>query len=232
MSRGKVVVAITGASGSIYAVRLLQVLLHAECDVHLVISGAARQVLQRELQSEFPALNSGQAAWRQWLHATLRNVTASLWGFHEKQLPTETMMSGELRFHAISDYSAGIASGSFLTRGMIICPCSMGTLSAIATGASMNLIHRAADVHLKERRPLVLVPRETPLSHIQLKNMTRVTSAGATVLPSMPGFYHQPQSIADLVDFIVGRICDHLQIPHQLCQRWGGSDSNDHTQHP
>ena len=123
--------------------------------------------------------------------------------------------------NGIDDYSAGIASGSFLTAGMVICPCSMGTLSAIATGASTNLIHRAADVHLKERRPLVLVPRETPLSVIQLENMTRVSHAGATVLPSMPGFYHQPQSIADLVDFVVARICDHLRVPHTLMQRWG-----------
>ena len=108
---------------------------------------------------------------------------------------------------------------------MVICPCSMGTLSAIATGASTNLIHRAADVHLKERRPLVLVPRESPLSLIQLENMTRLSQAGATVLPSMPGFYHQPRSIADLVDFVVARICDHLHVPHKLMQPWGEQSS-------
>ena len=103
----------------------------------------------------------------------------------------------------------------------MICPCSMGTLSSIACGASTNLIQRAADVHLKERRQLVLVPRETPLSSIALDNMTKLSQAGATVLPAMPGFYHAPTCLADLVDFVVARVCDHLSVPHQLMQRWG-----------
>ena len=118
------------------------------------------------------------------------------------------------------DFSAGIASGSFLTDGMVICPCSLGTLGAIANGLSSNLIHRAADVHLKERRPLLLVPRETPLSSIQLRNMTRVSEAGAVVLPAMPGFYHRPGSLLEVIDFVVARICDQLQVPHPQVQRW------------
>lgn len=222
MSSQNVVVAVTGASGSIYAVRLIQVLLAADRQVHLVASGAAKQVLLRELETEFPASSADESVWREMLASVLRSPIAMRWGFGEKTIDAEPATPrGSLRVHGISDYSAGIASGSFLTAGMVICPCSMGTLSAIATGGSTNLIHRAADVHLKERRPLVLVPRETPLSVIQLENMTRVSQAGATVLPSMPGFYHQPQSVADLVDFVVARICDHLHVPHSLMQRWG-----------
>ena len=222
MPSQEVVVAVTGASGSIYAIRLIEVLLAADRRVHLVISSAANQVLRRELQAEFPASRDPESAWREMIMATISGVIARQWGFPPVHVPVlHPAVKGDLRVHDIHDYSAGIASGSFLTAGMVICPCSMGTLSAIATGASTNLIHRAADVHLKERRPLVLVPRETPLSIIQLENMTRVTHAGAAVLPCMPGFYHQPKSIADLVDFVVARICDHLQVPHSLMQRWG-----------
>ena len=218
----EVVVAVTGASGSIYAIRLINVLLAADRRVHLVISKAANQVLIRELQVEFPTSGDSESAWREMLLVTLTGEIARQWGFPPVAPPVVLpALRGSLRVHGMNDYSAGIASGSFLTTGMVICPCSMGTLSAIATGASTNLIHRAADVHLKERRPLVLVPRETPLSVIQLENMTRLSHAGATVLPSMPGFYHQPKSIADLVDFVVARICDHLQVPHSLMQRWG-----------
>jgi len=222
MSSPNVVVAVTGASGSIYAIRLVSSLLAANRAVHLVASGAARQVLQRELEADFPSTTADESTWRTALAAILDGPIARKWGFTEKPACSGlTGSEGTLKIHGIADYSAGIASGSFLTAGMVICPCSMGTLSAIATGASTNLIHRAADVHLKERRPLVLVPRETPLSVIQLENMTRVSQAGATVLPSMPGFYHQPQSVADLVDFVVARICDHLHVPNTLMQRWG-----------
>ena len=128
---------------------------------------------------------------------------------------------GELHYCHYRDFTAAIASGSFLTEGMVICPCSSGTLSAIVHGTSANLIHRSADVHLKERRQLILVPRETPLSGMQLDNMKRAAEAGAVILPAMPGFYHGVKSVRDLVDFVVARICDQLAIPNSLIKRWG-----------
>jgi 4-hydroxy-3-polyprenylbenzoate decarboxylase len=128
---------------------------------------------------------------------------------------------GTLHYHHFRNFQAGIASGSFRTGGMAVCPCSMGTVAAIAHGMSENLIHRAADVHLKERRKLILVPRETPLGLVQLRNLATVAEAGAVVLPAMPAFYTQPRSVADMVDFVVGRICDQLSVEHQLFKRWG-----------
>jgi 4-hydroxy-3-polyprenylbenzoate decarboxylase len=132
-----------------------------------------------------------------------------------------------LQYHHYRNFQAGIASGSFLTDGMAVCPCSMGTVAAIAHGVSENLIHRAADVHLKERRKLVLVPRETPLGLVQLKNLTAVAEAGAVVLPAMPAYYTKPQSVSDMVDFIVARICDQLGVEHRLMKRWGEAHSAD-----
>jgi 4-hydroxy-3-polyprenylbenzoate decarboxylase len=129
-----------------------------------------------------------------------------------------------VRSYADGDRGAAPASGSALSSGMVVCPCSMGTVAAIAAGTSRSLVERAADVALKERRPLVLVPRETPLSVIHLENMLRVTRAGAVVLPASPGFYHRPASIADLVDFVVARVLDHLRVPHGLGQRWSGGE--------
>jgi 4-hydroxy-3-polyprenylbenzoate decarboxylase len=187
----------TGASGAIYGVRLLDVLRAAGCEVHVAVSGAGRQVLEHELgpavDAQRPTLLDG---------------------------PTSTS-AGPLHCHAHDDLMSPIASGSFLTDGMVVCPCSGGTLAAIAHGMSLNLIHRAAEVHLKERRRLVLVPRETPLSLVHLDNLKRAAELGAIVLPAAPGFYHRPQSIAELVDFVVARICDQLGVEHTLVARWG-----------
>lgn len=226
------VVAITGASGSVYAVRLLDVLLASGSDVHVTISPAAVQVFRQELDlnvdvQRFDATQLGlpldEANFKNSSFARL----FSLPGSGQPQRPIVPRgkagdAPGRLIYHHFQDYSAGIASGSFLTAGMVICPCSMGTLASLANGQSSNLIHRAADVHLKERRKLIVVPRETPLGSIQLANMKRLSDAGAVVLPAMPGFYHRPAGIRDLVDFVVGRICDQLGIGHDLFRRWGG----------
>lgn len=225
MSQGHdLVVAITGASGAPYAIRLLDVLLAAGRTVHLTLSGAATEVMKYELglrvsleafapDQLFPALDQLDPAgpYRRSCPPRLTEVAP------DGTSPT----GGRLRYHSLRDYRAGIASGSFRTAGMVICPCSMGTLAGIATGQSQNLIHRAADVHLKERRKLVLVPRETPLSSIALGNMARLSDLGVVILPAMPGFYHEPQSLHDLVDFIVARICDQLGVEHSLMKRWG-----------
>ena len=127
---------------------------------------------------------------------------------------------GQALYHDYRDFRAGIASGSFLTAGMVVCPCSMGTAAAIAHGLSQNLIHRAADVHLKEKRKLILVPRETPLHLIQLRNLAACVEAGAVVLPAMPAFYTRPRSVQDMIDFVVGRVCDQLGVEHGLSPRW------------
>jgi len=192
------VVAITGASGSIYGVRLLEVLLATGRRVHLVISPAGRQVLAHELDLAVSSENPQPA-----------------------DLLGHDVGDGELILHDHDDFTAGIASGSFPTAGMAICPCSMGTLAAIAGGLSSNLIHRAADVHLKEHRRLVLVPRETPMGIIGLENMRSAATAGAVILPASPGFYHRPESIEDLVDFVVARVCDQLGVEAELTRRWG-----------
>jgi 4-hydroxy-3-polyprenylbenzoate decarboxylase len=217
------VLAMTGASGSIYAVRLLEMLLRAGRTVHLTISPSAAMVLEKELGAKvnlnsFEALQLLPAADGQSGNQANRREIESLF-----RGTSSASRQGEIMYHHYVDFTAGIASGSFLTGGMVICPCSMGTLASIAGGHSENLIQRAADVHLKERRRLILVPRETPLSTIQLENMHKLSLAGATILPAMPGFYHGPQSIQDLVDFVVGRICDHLGISHELFRRWGSS---------
>jgi 4-hydroxy-3-polyprenylbenzoate decarboxylase len=195
----QLVLGITGASGAAYAVRLLEVLLQAGCDVHLSISPSGQTLLKQEL-----------------------DVLVDLVRFDARSLLPNVDAKG-LKYSHYQDFMSPIASGSHLTDGMVICPCSGSTISAIASGASNNLIQRAADVHLKERRPLILVPRETPLSTIQLENLKRCAEAGAIVLPAMPGFYHAPRSISDLIDFIVARICDQLRVEHALMQRWGSA---------
>ncbi len=195
------VLAMTGASGAPYGVRLLEVLLRAGRTVHLVLSPAAVQVIQQELDREV-----------RLAHFRLEDLLGAA---------ASAAQPGQVHYHDYRDFRAGIASGSFLTGGMVICPCSMGTAAAVAHGLSQNLIHRAADVHLKERRKLILVPRETPLGVVQLRNLATCAEAGAVVLPAMPAFYTRPQSLADAVDFIVGRICDQLGVEHQLLRRWG-----------
>jgi 4-hydroxy-3-polyprenylbenzoate decarboxylase len=196
------VVAITGASGAAYAVRLLEILLAVGRDVDFTISPAGQAVLREEL-----------------------GRTVALDAFRQDDLLSSSRANsprpGKLRYFHYQDLMAPIASGSYLTAGMVICPCSGGTLAAIAHALGTNLIHRAAEVHLKERRKLVLVPRETPLSLPQLDNMKRAAEAGAIVLPASPGFYHGAKSIGDLVDFVVARICDQLGVEHTLIRRWG-----------
>lgn len=204
-----IVVAFTGASGAAYGVRLVEVLLCQGASVHLVVSPAAHRVFETELQ-----LNLANGITPD------RLVSAGITWWKDRTAIAGDLTQGQLHTHGYQDYDAGIASGSFPTAGMVICPCSMGTLASVAQGMSTNLIQRAADVHLKERRKLIVVPRETPLGLIQLDNMRRVTEAGAVVLPAMPGLYHQPQSVMDLIDFVVTRICDQLGRPVKLTPRW------------
>jgi 4-hydroxy-3-polyprenylbenzoate decarboxylase len=204
MAATDLVLAFTGASGAPYGVRLLEVLLAAGRTVHLTLSPSAAEVLACELGRtvrldcfHLPDLLGPEAAERVG-HGAAR-----------------------LHYHHFQNFQAGIASGSFLTAGMVICPCSMGTVAAVAHGLSQNLIHRAADVHLKEKRKLVLVPREAPLHLVQLRNLVACAEAGAVVLPAMPAFYTHPRSLQDAIDFIVGRICDQFAVEHQLLPRWG-----------
>ncbi len=222
------VVAVTGASGAAYATRLLEVLLSAGCDVHLTISGAAQSVLKQELNvavdlDDFDPATLMLDAGNSVQDPKLRKLR-SLAGISSESSNVLAVPGGDpgrIYYHRYRDPTAPIASGSFLTGGMVICPCSGGTLSAIVHGTSANLIHRAAEVHLKERRKLVLVPRETPLSVLQLDNMKRAAEAGAIILPASPGFYHGVKGIQDLIDFVVSRICDQLGVENSLIRRWG-----------
>lgn len=189
-----VVFALTGASGAPYAIRLLRALVELRRETWLVVSAHGFRLLRTES-------DVGDVAG---LRAV---VGAAGFGAHVKVFDD-------------GDRGAAPASGSVLTAGMVICPCSMGTIASIAAGTSRSLVERAADVTLKERRKLVLVPRETPLSAIHLENMLRVTRAGAVVLPAAPGFYNKPQSADELVDFIVARVLDQLGVAHELGMRW------------
>ena len=191
-------VAITGASGVAYGQRLIEVLLAANVDVHLTISDSAKIVAKHEL-----------------------DLDIDLNDFKITQLLPHYTGDRDVTYHHYKDFMTPIASGSFKTRGMVICPCSGGTLSGIAAAASRNLIQRAADVHLKERRPLILVPRETPLSLIQINNLKIACEAGATILPASPGFYQSTKTVQDLVDFVVNRIVDHVGVDVDLVKRWG-----------
>lgn len=193
----RIVVAICGASGVIYGIRLLKALLNTPTDVHLIISEMGRQVLIHEM------------------------------GYNGEPIPEFLNNQGiiidndsKLVVYDNHSFFASPASGSFKHHGMAIVPCSMKTLGAIVSGVSDTLIHRSADVTLKERRPLILVTRETPLNSIHLRNMYNASLAGATILPPCPGFYFHPKTVYELVDSIVGRILDHLDIPHELTQEW------------
>jgi len=218
----------TGASGAIYAVRLLEVLVAAGYDVHLSISPSAQTVIKEELDLKVDLENFlasslliGAVAGGSDSKLEMLRAMAGITSEDSSVLSIREGESGRIHYHHYANYLAPIASGSFLTGGMVICPCSMSTLSAIAVGTDDNLIRRAAGVHLKEGRRLVLVPRETPLSIVQLENMRRAAEAGAVMLPAMPGWYHGVKTLRDLVDFVVARICDQLGIRNTLIRRWG-----------
>ena len=200
MRGGPIALGITGASGSAYALRLLQCLIEAGEPVHLMVSQAGQIVLRMESDLELPA-QPGEA---------------------EKFLSDRfNAAPGQLRVFGRQQWMAPVASGSNPPRAMVVCPCTTGSLSAIACGASNDLLERAADVVLKERRRLILVVRETPFSEIHLENMLKLSRMGAVIMPANPGFYHKPADLQGVVDFMVARILDQLEIPHALLPRWG-----------
>ena len=196
-----VTLALSGASGMAYGLRLLECLIAADLDVNLLVSQAAHLVAKQELGVALPARASELE----------RQLTDGL-DAHD----------GQLRVYGRDDWNAPVASGSNPADAMVVCPCSMGTLAAIAHGMSDNLIERAADVTLKEQKKLILVPRETPFSTLHLENMLKLSQLGVTIMPASPGFYHKPTQLSDLVDFMVVRILDHLRIEQRLIPRWGG----------
>ncbi len=195
------IVAITGASGSIYARHLLKALAREGAQIQLIISNAGRLVIEHELEIKLANDNN-----------ELKNTV-------KEQLLGDANYP-YLELHDINDLTAAISSGSVPTQGMIVLPCSMGTLGRIAQGNSNNLIERSADVVLKEKRPLILAPRETPVNYIHLRNMMELSRAGAHIVPCMPAYYQKPQTIGDLADFMAGKIFDVLGITHSLFRRW------------
>ena len=195
-----VTVALTGASGMPYGLRLIDCLIRAEASVHLLYSQAAHVVAKQELDLVLPP----RAAEAERL-------------FSERY----SAKPGQLRVFGREDWFAPVASGSNPPDAMVICPCTMGTLGSVAAGLSENLIERAADVMLKEGRKLIFVPRETPFSVLHLETMLKLARAGAVILPANPGFYHHPKRVEELVDFVVARILDHLGVTHELMRRWG-----------
>lgn len=204
----RITLAITGASGAPYALKLLASLVNAGKDVYVLISSAAKVVFATEEKLKIPSRPEDAAAF------FTEHCNAS---------------PGQIRVFGKEEWFSPVASGSAAPRTMIVCPCSTGTLSSIAVGASDNLIERAADVVLKERGQLLLVPREMPLSSIHLENMLKLSQMGATIMPAAPGFYHNPETIEDLVDFVVARILDHVGIDQSLVARWG-YDTKKHTE--
>jgi 4-hydroxy-3-polyprenylbenzoate decarboxylase len=199
-SRNAITVALTGASGMVYGLRLLQHLVDAGQPVYLLVSSAAQIVLRMENNLSVPSQP--------------RDMQVFFSDYFKAQ-------PGQLQVFGRDQWSAPVASGSGAPRAMVVCPCTSGTLAAIANGQSDNLMERAADVMLKEQRKLILVHREMPVSAIHLEHMLKLSRLGVTIMPANPGFYHQPQSIQDLVDFVVARILDHLDISHNLTERWG-----------
>lgn len=198
MSRQRILLALCGASGAIYGLRLAQELVRHDVDLTLTLTPSGRLVCNEEAGLDLSG-DPADAASRLAEYLALKT---------------------SIRIVAPDDLFVGSASGSAAPDAMIVCPCSMGTLARIAAGISANLIERSADVMLKERRPLLLVPRETPLSEIHLENMLRLARAGARIIPAMPAFYHRPQSLDDMVDFVVGKILDQAGIEHNLYRRW------------
>lgn len=198
--------AFTGASGMPYGIRLLECLLAAGCHVQLLYSQVAQVVAKQEMGLELPARAKEAAEHFRQTYATLMDKSG-----------------GTLEAYGREEWFAPVASGSNPPDAMVVCPCTMGTLAAIAQGLANSLIERAADVVLKERRTLILVPRETPFSSIHLENMLRLSQAGAVILPPNPGFYNHPQTVQEVIDFVVARILDHLGVPHALMQRWGAA---------
>ncbi|WP_373185100.1 flavin prenyltransferase UbiX [Halopseudomonas sp.] len=200
MDDRRVTLAMTGASGAQYALRLLECLVRADVEVYFLISQAAQLVVATETDLTLPPKPQALEAF-----------------LTERYSARE----GQIRVFGKQDWMAPVASGSGAPSAMVVCPCSTGSLSAIATGASNNLIERAADVALKERRKLILVPREAPYSTLHLENMLKLSQMGAVILPASPGFYHKPESIDDMVDFVVARILNQLGIAQDLLARWG-----------
>lgn len=223
-----IVLAITGASGAAYAVRLLQQLLLANQSIHLIISPSGAAVISQELgieagQTKERIQSLLQYAWPSPSAQPVTDPSSGRGGRRWVPLTPEEIerVLPNLHVYDYRNFFTPVASGSFRTAAMIICPCSGATLSGVVHAAGNNLIQRAADVHLKEHRKLILVPRETPLSVFQLENMTRAAQAGAILMPAMPGWYHGVQTPTDLIDFVVSRILDHLDIEHSLMKRWG-----------
>jgi 4-hydroxy-3-polyprenylbenzoate decarboxylase len=201
MRKGHMVLAITGASGSVYGLRLGGELLKAGCRLTILISRTGFDVIRHETGLD----------WRGSEHET----AGCLKGYFDDR-------GKQLEYYAEDNFFASVASGSSAPDAMVICPCTTGTLSRIACGNSGNLLERCADVVLKERRNLVVVPRETPLNDIHLENMLRLSRMGARIVPAMPAFYNKPQSVEDMVTFVVGKVMDALGVEHNLYRRWGG----------
>jgi len=196
----QVIVGVTGASGTIYADRLIRCLLEAGCGVHLVVTDAGRQVAAYEMDWQLTGEKTADGAWLQ-----------------------KHFASDQVTLYGNGEIGSRLASGSARMEAMVVIPASMGAVSGIACGRSQNLLERSADVILKERRPLILMPRETPLSTIHLENLLKLSRMGVDIIPAMPAFYNRPESIMEMVDFLVGRVLDHLNIDMDLYRRWEGN---------